>query len=44
MDPTRLVPGDPTLITNIVNDLKAKGFFDEFRHECLADVDTKVCI
>lgn len=37
-----LIPGDATLIENIVNYLKAKGIFDEFRHECLADVDTKV--
>ncbi|GBN45746.1 Biorientation of chromosomes in cell division protein 1 [Araneus ventricosus] len=36
-----LVPGDPILIENIVKYLKAKGIFDEFRHECLADVDTK---
>ena len=42
MDPKCLIPGDSTLIENIVNYLKAKGIFDEFRHECLADVDTKV--
>ncbi|XP_055934124.1 biorientation of chromosomes in cell division protein 1-like 1 [Argiope bruennichi] len=41
MDKQHLVPGDPILIENIVNYLKAKGIFDEFRHECLADVDTK---
>lgn len=42
MDPSCLIPGDATLIENIVNYLKAKGIFDEFRHECLADIDTKV--
>lgn len=42
MDPNCLIPGDATLIENIVNYLKAKGIFDEFRHECLADIDTKV--
>ncbi|GFT63049.1 biorientation of chromosomes in cell division protein 1 [Nephila pilipes] len=41
MDAKHLVPGDPILIENIVSYLKAKGIFDEFRHECLADVDTK---
>lgn len=44
MDPSRFIPGDATLIDQIVNVLKAKGIFDEFRHECLADVDTKVKI
>lgn len=44
MEKQRLVPGDPVLIENIVNYLKAKGIFDEFRHECLADVDTKVSL
>lgn len=39
---SHLVPGDPILVENIVNYLKAMGVFDEFRHECLADVDTKV--
>lgn len=42
MDPNCLIPGDATLIENIVNYLKAKGIFDEFRHECLEDIDTKV--
>ncbi|GFY51746.1 biorientation of chromosomes in cell division protein 1 [Trichonephila inaurata madagascariensis] len=41
MDAKHLVPGDPVLIENIMSYLKAKGIFDEFRHECLADVDTK---
>ncbi|KAG8178757.1 hypothetical protein JTE90_006600 [Oedothorax gibbosus] len=38
---SHLVPGDPILVENIVSYLKAMGVFDEFRHECLADVDTK---
>lgn len=29
-------------IEKIVNDLKAKGVFDEFRKECLSAVDTRV--
>ncbi|XP_035212692.1 biorientation of chromosomes in cell division protein 1-like 1 [Stegodyphus dumicola] len=41
MEKPRFLPGDSVLIENIVNYLKAKGIFDEFRHECLADVDTK---
>ncbi|XP_054706367.1 biorientation of chromosomes in cell division protein 1-like 1 [Uloborus diversus] len=41
MENQLLIPGDTTLVERIVNYVKAKGIFDEFRHECLADVDTK---
>uniref|UniRef100_A0A672GIM1 BOD1/SHG1 domain-containing protein n=1 Tax=Salarias fasciatus TaxID=181472 RepID=A0A672GIM1_SALFA len=36
-----LAPGDPQLVSMIVNHLKTQGLFDQFRRECLADVDTK---
>ncbi|VEN53294.1 unnamed protein product, partial [Callosobruchus maculatus] len=35
------MPGDPRLVQQIVCELKSQGIFDQFRKECIADVDTK---
>jgi len=32
---------DPQLEEKLVNELKAQGVFDQFRKDCLSDVDTK---
>ena len=47
MDQDRAEPGefeydDPNLEEKLVNVLKAQGIFDQFRKDCLSDVDTKV--
>ncbi|XP_011699476.1 PREDICTED: biorientation of chromosomes in cell division protein 1-like 1 [Wasmannia auropunctata] len=36
-----LLTGDPRLIDHIVGEVKSQGIFDQFRKECIADVDTK---
>ncbi|XP_013390298.1 biorientation of chromosomes in cell division protein 1-like 1 [Lingula anatina] len=40
-DLSSLPPGDPRITEEIVKKLKSQGIFDQFRKECLADVDTK---
>ncbi|XP_044754387.1 biorientation of chromosomes in cell division protein 1-like 1 isoform X1 [Coccinella septempunctata] len=35
------LPGDPRLVEQIVKELKSQGIFDQFRKECISDVDTK---
>ena len=47
MEQDRTEPGefdyeDPNLEEKLVNVLKAQGIFDQFRKDCLSDVDTKV--
>jgi len=37
-----LLAGDTRLIDHIVGEVKSQGIFDQFRKECIADVDTKV--
>lgn len=39
--PNSYLPGDPMLIEKVVYELKSQGIFDQFRKECIADVDTK---
>ncbi|KAK9299041.1 hypothetical protein QLX08_007791 [Tetragonisca angustula] len=39
--PNTLLPGDPRLVDHIVGEVKSQGIFDQFRKECIADVDTK---
>ncbi|CAG9856406.1 unnamed protein product [Phyllotreta striolata] len=35
------MPGDLRLVEQLVSELKSQGIFDQFRKECIADVDTK---
>ena len=37
----RLARGDPGFIDQIVNQIKSQGTFDEWRRECLVEVDSK---
>lgn len=39
---TSYPPVDEDLVNKIVTKIKAQGTFDQFRKDCLADVDTKV--
>ncbi|XP_076643931.1 uncharacterized protein LOC143354078 [Halictus rubicundus] len=36
-----LLAGDLRLVDHIVGEVKSQGIFDQFRKECIADVDTK---
>ena len=42
VDPGDFDLEDPNLEEKLVNELKAQGIFDQFRKDCLSDVDTKV--
>ena len=44
VDPGDFDLEDPNLEEKLVNELKAQGIFDQFRKDCLSDVDTKVRI
>lgn len=45
MEPEKqLSPEDVKLLDKIVGQLKSQGIFDQFRKECMADVDTKVIL
>ena len=35
-------PEEEKRVKDIIDALKSEGLFDQFRKECLADVDTKV--
>ncbi|KAK4003448.1 hypothetical protein OUZ56_005213 [Daphnia magna] len=39
--PFHQLPADPKFVGQIVNQIKSQGTFDQWRRECLADVDTK---
>ncbi|XP_020281609.1 biorientation of chromosomes in cell division protein 1-like 1 [Pseudomyrmex gracilis] len=39
--PNTVLAGDSRLIDHIVGEVKSQGIFDQFRKECIADVDTK---
>lgn len=36
-----LIPGDPELVSDIVDRLKKEGLFDQFRKDFFSDIDTK---